>query len=153
MESTVKLEANSTAQVIGPSNVGKSTFVYQLLKHTDGAFTKPIKAIYYCYSVYQPLFADMKKAIPHMTFYEGLPTKTELETWHMNEPREKILVIDDLMIESAKSKAVLESEQRGGSLRDRNETSSVANDIVSDKNADKRDEHSSVSGLEKNIYG
>lgn len=88
--------------------MGKSTFVYQLLKHTDGAFTKPIKAIYYCYSVYQPLFADMKKAIPHMTFYEGLPTKTELETWHMNEPREKILVIDDLMIESAKSKAVVD---------------------------------------------
>ncbi|WAR10281.1 hypothetical protein MAR_035357 [Mya arenaria] len=69
MESLVKLEVDSTAQVIGPSNVGKSTFVFQLLKHANGAFTKPIQAIYYCYGVDQPLFAEMKKAIPHMTFF------------------------------------------------------------------------------------
>jgi hypothetical protein len=82
--------------------------VFQLLKHANVAFTKPIKAIYYCYSVDQPLYAEVKKAIPSITFYEGLPTKAELETWHMNEPREKILVIDDLMSESAKSKDVVD---------------------------------------------
>lgn len=92
----------------GPSNVGKSSFVFQLLKHADEAFTKPMKAIYYCYSVDQPLYAEMKKAIPNITFYEGLPSKTELETWYMNEPREKILVIDDMMTESAKSKDVVD---------------------------------------------
>lgn len=49
----------------------------------------------------------MKTAIPQITFYEGLPTKTELETWYMNEPNEKILVLDDLMTESSNSKDVL----------------------------------------------
>lgn len=86
--------------------MGKSTFVFQLLKHTDGAFTKPIKAIYYCYSVDQPLFAEMKKAIPHITFFEGLPTKADLETWHMKEPEHKVLIIDDLMIESSNDKSM-----------------------------------------------
>lgn len=80
--------------------------MFQLLKHADGAFSKPIKAIYYCYSVEQQLFAEMKKALPDITFYEGLPTKADLETWHMKEPGEKILVIDDMMSESAKSKDV-----------------------------------------------
>ena len=69
---------------------------------------KPIKAIYYCYSVDQPLFEEMKNAIPRITFYKGLPTAAELETWHMNEPGDKILCIDDMMSESAKSKDVVE---------------------------------------------
>lgn len=94
--------------ILGPSNVGKSTFVFQLLKHANGAFTKPIQAIYYCYGVDQPLFAEMKKAIPHMTFFEGLPSKTELETWNMEYPNEKILILDDMMSECAKSKDVVD---------------------------------------------
>lgn len=94
--------------ILGPSNVGKSTFVFQLLKHANGAFTKPIQAIYYCYGVDQPLFAEMKKAIPHMTFFEGLPSKTELETWNMKYPNEKILILDDMMSECAKSKDVVD---------------------------------------------
>ena len=57
----------------GPTNVGKSTFVFELLKHADGAFTKPINTIYFCYSVDQPLYAEMKKAIPHITFFERSP--------------------------------------------------------------------------------
>lgn len=88
--------------------MGKSTFVFELLKHADGAFTTPMKAIYYCYGVDQPLFAKMKSSIPHITFFEGLPTRSELEEWHMNEPGAKILVIDDMMSESAKSKNVVD---------------------------------------------
>ena len=82
--------------------MGKSTFVFQLLKHADGAFAKPIKAIYYCYSVDQPLFAEMKKAIPNINFYKSLPKASELESWNELEPRDKVLVIDDMMTESAK---------------------------------------------------
>ena len=90
----------------GPTNVGKSTFVFQLLKHADGAFTKPIKAIYYCCSVGQPLFAEMKKTIPNINFYKSLPKTSELESWNELEPRDKILVIDDMMSENAKSEEI-----------------------------------------------
>lgn len=50
----------------------------------------------------------MKKVIPHISFFDGLPTKADPESWHMNEPREKVLVIDDMMTESAKSKDVVD---------------------------------------------
>ena len=90
------------------SNVGKSAFVFQLLKHADEAFTKPIKAIYYCYSVDQPLFEEMKEAIPEITFYKSLPKASALESWHEAEPRDKVLVIDDQMAESAKSKDIVD---------------------------------------------
>ena len=83
--------------------MGKSSFVFELLKHADGAFIKPIKAIYYCYSVDQPLFTEMKKAIPNINFYKSLPKASELESWNEIEPRDKVLVIDDMMSESAKS--------------------------------------------------
>ena len=49
----------------------------------------------------------MKEVIPNITFNEGLPTKNELETWHLGEPKEKVLVIDDLMTENAQSKDVV----------------------------------------------
>ena len=68
----------------GPTNVGKITFIFKLLKQADSAFSKPIKAIYYRYSVDQPLHAEIKKRIPHIIVFEGLPTKAELETWYMN---------------------------------------------------------------------
>ena len=83
--------------------MGKSSFVFELLKHADGAFTKPIKAIYYCYSVDQHLFTEMKKAIQNINFYKSLPKASELESWNEIEPRDKVLVIDDMMSESAKS--------------------------------------------------
>lgn len=108
MKSRIFLTKPSSCPLTGPTNVGKSTFVFELLKHADGVFTKPIKAIYYCYSVDQPLFAEIKKAISKITFFEGLPTKAELETWHMIEPGEKIFVIDDMMSESANSKNVVD---------------------------------------------
>ena len=58
----------------------------------------PPKAYYYCYSVEdEPLFTRMKQKIPMITFVEGPPSKTDLETWHMAEPGEKILVLDDMM--------------------------------------------------------
>lgn len=94
--------------ILGPTNVGKSTFVFELLKHANGAFAQPPQAIFYCYSIDQDLFAEMKMSIPNITFHEGLPTRTQLEAWHMEEPREKVLVIDDLMIESAQSKSVVD---------------------------------------------
>ena len=102
------LQTQLFAFSIGPTNSGKTSFVFELLKHSDGDFTKPMKAIYFCYSVDQSLYAEMKKAIPHITCFEGLPKKTDLETWHMEQPGDKILVLDDMMSESAKSKDVVD---------------------------------------------
>jgi len=49
----------------------------------------------------------MKKQIRDITFHQGLPTKDELENWYFDDPNEKVLVIDDLMVESSNSKDIV----------------------------------------------
>ena len=69
-------------------------------------FTTPPKKIYFCYSVDQPLYAQMKHEIPQIEFCEKLPTQPILESWYTNEPGHKILCIDDMMLEAGTSKDV-----------------------------------------------
>lgn len=49
----------------------------------------------------------MKQGLSEIVFSEGLPSRHELESWHMNEPEHKLLVIDDLMMEASTSKDVV----------------------------------------------
>lgn len=63
--------------------------------------------VYFCYGVDQPLYTHIKNELPEVTFFEGLPSKEELETWHMQEPGHKLLVMDDLMTEASTSKNVV----------------------------------------------
>ena len=70
-------------------------------------FNSPIKKTYFCYGVDQPLYDEMRRELSDIVFYEGLPTKQELESWYMNEPGHKLLIIDDLMTEASTSKDVV----------------------------------------------
>lgn len=67
----------------------------------------PVKKVYYCYGVDQPLYEEIKKELPEIIFFEGLPSRHELESWHMEEPGHKLLLIDDLMTEASSSKEVV----------------------------------------------
>lgn len=137
MESLVKFETAATAQIIGkpllilllfvsrllsvkhyyrfdclsltpgPSNSGKSQLLYELLKHSSGMFKAPVKKIYFCYSVDQPLYEKMRQEMPDIVFVEGLPSKNVLESWYLNEQGHKLLVMDDLMTEASKSNDVV----------------------------------------------
>lgn len=49
----------------------------------------------------------MKQGLSEIVFSEGLPSRHELESWHMNEPEHKLLVNDDLMMEASTSKDVV----------------------------------------------
>ena len=103
MESVVKFESPSTCIVAGPTSSGKSSYVFKVLKHVDGVFTKKVDKTYYAYGVYQPLYDDMKKNIPNIEFENAVPTKETLETCAMQEPGHKLLIIDDLMQKASKS--------------------------------------------------
>ena len=107
MESVVKFEVPSTALIVGPSGSGKSTFVFEMLKQANGLFTAPPKAIYYSYSVNQPLFDLMKKQIT-MEFISDLPTKEMLDLWHLQEPGHKLLIIDDQMRTGGKNELLVD---------------------------------------------
>ena len=103
---SVKFENPSTCIIAGPSSSGKSTFVYNVLKNAGQLFKDPPKRIYFCFNVNQPLYEDMKRDIPEIEFFEGIPTKEVLETWLMQEPGHKMLILDDLMSEASTSTSI-----------------------------------------------
>lgn len=104
MESVIKFETPATFLAAGPSGVGKSYYLFEVLKHAARIFAQTPRAIFYCYGVFQPLFDSMKKAISNIEFFDGVPTKEVLETWAMHEPGHKILILDDLMEKASKSR-------------------------------------------------
>lgn len=93
--SLVKFESPDTCIVAGSSSSGKSTFIFNLLKNADNMFERQPKKIIYCYSTYQSLFDDMKKHTNSIEFFEGLPTKENMDVWSF-ETGLKILILDDL---------------------------------------------------------
>lgn len=108
MESVVKFEAPSTCIVVGPSSTGKTSFVFEVLKHADGVFTKKVNNIYYAYSVYQPLYDEMKKHITNIEFVNVIPTTDMLQSWAMQEPGNKVLIVDDWMQKASKSEDIVD---------------------------------------------
>ena len=99
----LKFRSGSTCMISGPTSSGKSTLLYQILKQAPNMFTSKPKQIIYCYGIYQSLYDQIKRTIPHIVFFEGIPTSSDLETWATLEPGHKILVLDDLLQRAAKS--------------------------------------------------
>lgn len=99
-------------QVVGPSLSGKTTWLYRLLKDTDVYFSRengdPVlfKKVVYCYGggQWQPVF-DKFKALG-VEFHQGLPEDVALLFPPSSRPG--LVVLDDLMKESAKSDGVSE---------------------------------------------
>ena len=69
----------------------------------DGA---PTLKVMYCYSIDQPLFDEMKRAIPGILFHEGLPDKEEMQ--ELSRGGHALLVLDDLMQEVSNSKDMVD---------------------------------------------
>lgn len=102
LDALIKFECPATCIVAGTSGSGKSTFLFELFKNANSMFTMIPKKIIYCYSTYQSLFDDMKEHVENIEFFEGLPTKDDMDMWTM-ETDFKILVIDDLAQKASQS--------------------------------------------------
>lgn len=82
MEEEVQVDLNSfrfvnpaSIAVCGPTSCGKTYWVYKFLKYINTMFQdnfEPDK-ILYCYSVEQSLYETVKRDIPIVTFYQGIP--------------------------------------------------------------------------------
>ena len=101
---TVPFESGSPILVAGPTNSGKTQWIYQLLS-TPNVFTQPIASILYCYGVYQPLYNDMKERLP-ISFKEGLPSLEDIESIH--DGKFHVIVLDDLMEKIVRSQDMQE---------------------------------------------
>ena len=105
-ESLIKLESPTSIFIVAPSNSGKTVLAKNILKQTDGMFKIPPTKIFFCYTVYQPLYDEMKKEIPLIEFYQGLPTMDTLTEWGAIHGH-KIVVLDDLMMDAANSDEIV----------------------------------------------
>ena len=76
--------------VAGPSHSGKTIFTFRLISEAAKMFSPPPQQVYYCYSLYQPLFDNFSDII----FNEGLPDMNMFDG-----SKRVLLIIDDLMNE------------------------------------------------------
>lgn len=84
-----------SAVIAGPSGVGKSFLVRDIIKYKDQMFSTVPDRIVWFYGIHQPLYDEIKD----VEFVEGLPTNFR-EYLGVNT----LFVIDDLMSEAASDK-------------------------------------------------
>lgn len=97
-ESLIKFESPTSIFIVGPSGSGKTVLVKNMLTKADGIFKIPPVQIYFCYSVWQPIYDEMKQHIVNIHFVKGLPSMDELNDWGSNKEH-KIICFDDMMME------------------------------------------------------
>ena len=70
-------------------------------------FENPPEKVLYCYGIYQPLYEQMEKELPFITFQQGLPPISDLEAL-ANKKTCNLVCLDDLM-ESVTTSSELEN--------------------------------------------
>jgi hypothetical protein len=90
------LPCNST-WVTGQTGSGKTRFVFQLLKTVNDMYVEdPPNEIMYCFGIHQPLFEEMEKTIPNITFHQRLPSPEVIDEFTADSLH-RLIVLDDLM--------------------------------------------------------
>lgn len=104
--SLLPFHSPATAMIVGPTMSGKTSLIYEILKHADGMFQTPPERIVIAYTEYQPLFEEMEKNIDRLVLHQGLPSKEQIEDWSEGV-QHIVLVLDDMMMQVAKSEESL----------------------------------------------
>lgn len=91
-----------SAIIAGPSGSGKSYFVINFIKNLSDICDTQFKEIFWHYAIWQP-----KLDVGGIQFIQGLP-ETEYSSDHP-----KLIIIDDLMRESANSTVILDLFSKG----------------------------------------
>ena len=90
----------------GPTGCGKTVFVKKFLKYIDHLSNTHFKRIILYYGEWQSGYRDLGKDVE---FREDLPQNTD---W-LNDPKPKLIIIDDLMHESSCGGAILNLFTKG----------------------------------------
>ena len=95
-ESLLPFNTPCAAVLSGPSLSGKTSLMMQILQHSRGMFEKPPDRIVYAYTQHQPLFLEMARKVPSITFHEGVPNPKHIEGWTKDKTH-TVLVLDDMI--------------------------------------------------------
>ena len=97
--------------VSGGRGVGKTVFTKKLLQNKSSMIQNTPKRIVWCYGKHQPaLFDELIKIEPNIEYIEGIPENLST-MFNKNIP--SLIIIDDLMDDSADNKAVSQLFTRG----------------------------------------
>ena len=88
--------------IAGPSQSGKSTLLFEILKNNQILITPSPTRIIYCYARYSDSFEKLKLIKPNITLVHGLPNIDELSKTDNN-----LIILDDLMTSVEKDKSML----------------------------------------------
>ncbi len=70
-----------------------------MLRNQANVFATPFDSYLYCYSVFQPLYSEMMKAVKNIEFFHGLP-----ELSYITKNKNVLVFFDDLLDAISKSK-------------------------------------------------
>jgi hypothetical protein len=87
--------------IAGPSQSGKTSLLFKLLKHNHEIFNPIPDRIVYCYSTSQPFFTEFQNISPPVEFHKGLKNADEFD-----KSKNNLLIIDDLMDECESNKEI-----------------------------------------------
>lgn len=93
--------------VAGSSSSGKTTLMFEILRQSNEMFTQPPVQIIYAYGAWQNKFTEMQQSIPNIEFFDGLPTRQDLDSW-ADDRQHRVLVLDDLMSVAEQDKTTLD---------------------------------------------
>ena len=93
--------------VVGPSQCGKTCFVFQLLTHKRFAFPdKKPRMVYWFYNQWQPIYDEMQRVLQKkIRFAQGIPELSD-ELHELRPTHNHILVFDDLMTQAKDSPVI-----------------------------------------------
>ena len=105
-----------TMIVVAPTGGGKTQWVKSLLERAGEKISPPPERILWLYSQMQPIYQELKKIMPHIEFYKGLPPNMEDDNFFdVNIPN--LVIIDDLMQEATANVSVCNLFTRGSHHR------------------------------------
>lgn len=96
-------------QICGPTLSGKSYFLLKILKYKHQLFQEDPVQIIYNYGVTDDNFlAKIKKIVPNIILFEGVPTKDDIRKWKISAKSEHFLIILDDLLSKIKSNDTVE---------------------------------------------
>ncbi len=103
-EDCLYLKHSFTCLISGPTGCGKTEWLRRLLMHNRHLLQPPPEKILWCYGQYQPLLFQALQPL-NIAFTPGLPDNL-VEDWAIDPSRRKLIILDDLMQQSAQDKRV-----------------------------------------------
>ena len=88
--------------VAGPSQCGKTQFVFDLLSNLNSTISHGVNRIQYCYSVWQNSYDELKNKLENIDFIEGLPSVDDFRNL-----KDVIVILDDLMSECVENQKIV----------------------------------------------